>query len=139
MSFNHTYAEMLDAAHKKLPELVTFTERFEIPLVSSSVQGNKTIFKSYKQIAKTLRREDEQFIKFMIRELATTGEAKGSDFIFIGKFLKSFLQDKVNKYAKDFVLCDKCGKPDTHLIKEGEITYKQCEACGNKIIVKTLK
>lgn len=138
MTFKHTYEEMLDVAYKKLPDIIKFTDRFEVPVVSSAIQGSRTILKSFKQLAKALRREEEHFVKFMSRELATTGEPQGNDYIFLGKFLKSFMQDKVNKYTKEFVLCDKCSKPDTHLVKDADTTYKQCEACGNKVVVRNI-
>ena len=139
MVFKHTYEEMLEQAYRRLLEIIHISERFEIPEVNSIVQGNKTILKNYKQVARALRRKEEHFIKFMLRELATTGEPRGGDYIFMGKFHKNFLQEKVNKYTREFVLCDRCGKPDTKLEKEGNITYKICEACGAKSVVRTIK
>ena len=49
----------------------------------------------------------------------------------------SRLNEKIKKYAEEFVLCNDCGKPDTKLEKEGEFTYLKCMACGAKHYVKS--
>jgi len=75
----------------------------------------------------------------LLRELATTGSVKAGGTIFVGKFGASALNAKIEKYVAEFVLCDQCKKPDTKLVKERGLTFKQCEACGAKSSVRTLK
>ena len=53
-------------------------------------------------------------------------------------FLRSRINAKIKQYAEEFVLCPICGKPDTDLVKEKDITYLRCNACGEKKAVKTL-
>jgi translation initiation factor 2 subunit 2 len=77
--------------------------------------------------------------KFFLRELATTGDLKGTEAIFVGKFRPDMLNNKVEKYIKEFVLCPQCGKPDTHLEKADAATLLICEACGAKESVRSLK
>ena len=69
------YEKMLEKARKELPESVLKTERFEIPKVKGHIQGNRTIISNFNQIAKTLRREPEHLLKFVLKELAAPGES----------------------------------------------------------------
>ncbi len=137
--WKHKYKEMLDRAFKLLPKTKASDTRFEIPKVSGSIQGNKTIITNFTQIAKTLRRPEKHLLKFFSRELATTGDIKKGGTIFIGKFGAGMLNAKLEKYVKEFVLCAQCKKPDTTLIKEKGIAFKHCEACGARSSVRSLK
>jgi len=49
------------------------------------------------------------------------------------------LQQKIGKYAKEFVFCGQCNKPDTHLVREAAADFIVCEACGAKASVRKLK
>ncbi len=139
MVFKYSYDQMLDRLYKKLPKSKASTKRFEVPEVQGRIQGNRTIITNLQQIAKKLSRKGEHLMKFLLRELATTGEIKGGGTIFIGKFGSNFLNQKIEKYVKEFILCSQCKRPDTVLIKERGITFKRCEACGAKSSVRTLK
>ncbi len=139
MVFKYNYDEMLDKAYKELPEVSKEEVRFEIPKVKGSIQGNRTIITNLQQIANDLRRDINHVFKFLLRELATTGDIKSGGTIFVGRFNSSFLNEKIEKYVKEFVMCDQCGKPDTELMKERGLTFKRCAACGAKSSVRTLK
>lgn len=139
MAFNHTYEELLERAYKQLPEVTKAEVRFELPLIKAVLSGNKTVVANLPQLANVLRRPVEHLLKFMLRELATTGEQKGGETVFVGKFRQEFLHDKIGKYAKEFVLCHQCAKPDTRLEKTAAATYLICEACGARDSVRTLK
>jgi translation initiation factor 2 subunit 2 len=136
-----SYEEMLKAAYEKLPSKSSAEEttRLEIPTIKSAISGNKTIIYNLDAIAKAVRREVNHLLKFLLRELATTGTMKDSEAIFVGKFRAEVLNEKINKYVKEFVLCHQCGKPDTHLEKIQTATLLICEACGARESVRTLK
>ncbi len=42
------------------------------------------------------------------------------------------LNEKIQSYVDDFVICKECGRPDTKLSKEGIVTFMRCNACGAK-------
>jgi len=42
------------------------------------------------------------------------------------------VNDKIESYVKEFVLCTECKKPDTEIITEKGIKFKHCLACGAK-------
>jgi len=133
------YEELLDRAYKQLPEVSEETQRFEIPTIKGSMQGNKTVITNLPQIASQLRRDFDHLLKFLLRELATTADVKPGEVIFVGKFRSEFLNQKIEKYFKEFVGCHQCGKPDTNLIKAQGVTFLRCEACGARASVRTLK
>ncbi len=138
MAWKHTYEKMLERAYKNLPAVSKKTTRFEVPSVTGSIQGNKTIVTNLSQISNKLGRPQKHLLKFLLRELATTGSGKET-VTFIGKFSSKALNEKIDKYIKEFVLCDQCNKPDTKLLKDRGVTFKQCEACGARSTVRTIK
>ena len=131
------YKNMLEEARKNLPEAVFIKERFEIPKILGLIQGNRTIISNFLQIASTLRRDVDHLLKYVLKELATPGEIKKSGALILGtKVPASRINEKIRQYANEFVLCFECGKPDTQIVREGELTYMKCTACGAKNFVK---
>jgi len=120
-----------------LPDSVFEKERFEIPKVRGHVQGNRTVLSNFIQIANALRRPAEHMLKYVLKELATPGEIKKSGSVMMGsKISAARINEKIKKYADEFVLCAECGKPDTKIEKEGGFAYVKCQACGSKYPVK---
>ncbi len=139
MAWKHKYEDMLKKAYKLLPEVKSSGSRFKIPQVHGRLQGNRTIITNFSQIANHLRRPETHFLKFMLRELATTCELSNGVATFTGKFAPTSLNNKIEKYVKEFILCAQCGKPDTELVNEKDITFKRCEACGSKESIRNIK
>jgi len=130
------YEKLLQKARKELPESVLKTERFEIPKVKGHIEGNKTIISNFEQIAGTLGRSVEHLLKYVLRELATPGEMRKGALIIGRKVSASSVNEKIQNYANNFVICSECKKPDTKLMKEGRVTFLKCLACGAKHPVK---
>lgn len=126
------YETMLNRGKKKLPDTTTQIERFVIPNVRGHVEGNKTIISNFTEIAKILGRNPEHLLKFVLKELATPGEVRKNAVIFGTKLAASKINEKIQQYADNFVLCKECGKPDTKLTKEANIYFLKCQACGAK-------
>ena len=131
------YKKMLEDVRTSLPEAVFIKERFEIPKVLGHMQGNRTIISNFLQIASALGRNVDHLLKYVLKELAAPGEIKKSGALILGtKIPASRINEKIRQYANEFVLCFECGKPDTKIIREGELTYMKCSACGAKNFVK---
>jgi len=127
------YEKILEKARKELPESVLKSERFEIPKVKGHIQGNKTIITNFNQIASKLRREADQILKYILKEIAAPGEMKENGSVIIGRKVSSILiNEKIEKYANEYVICPECNKPDTQLMKESNNLFKRCLACGAK-------
>ena len=131
------YEAMLKKAREQMPESVFEKERFEIPKIKGHVEGNKTIVSNFVKIANVLRRPVEHFLKYILKELATPGVMRQNTLILGAKVPASRLNDKIRQYAHEFVLCAECGKPDTQMVREGELLYLKCQACGAKKSIKS--
>ncbi len=133
------YEQLLERAYKNMPAVVQERERFEIPKVKGHFEGNKTIISNFSQIVQTLRREPEHFLKFLLKELAAPGDVNRAGLLVFGtKIAASRVNDKIKEYAIEFVLCAKCGKPDTEIKKESSFTFLKCTACGEKRPIKSV-
>lgn len=128
---------MLNIAKEKLPETKKATERFEIPKVKGHIQGNKTVITNFSQIAEILAREQSHLLKFLQRELATPANIDGPRLILGRKISSSIINQKIERYAETYVLCQECGKPDTQLKREDKVITLKCTACGAKHPVKS--
>ncbi len=132
------YEELLNKAVEELPESVFEKHRFEIPKVMGHIQGIRTIISNFLQIANHLRRKPEHMLKYLQKELASPGIIKAGQLVLGRKIPASQINEKVQKYANEFVLCHECGKPDTKLETEKNISYLKCTACGAKHAVKSI-
>ncbi len=124
------YDKLLDEALDQLPERSDSSERFEMPKLKVIVIGNKTEIVNFSSASKHIRRDEKELLKYMSKELATFGELSGAKATFVGKFGTIVINDKFKKYVNSFVLCKECGKPDTHVVKQGRQELLKCEACG---------
>ncbi|GIU69359.1 MAG: translation initiation factor IF-2 subunit beta [Candidatus Woesearchaeota archaeon] len=131
------YEEMLQRGKKNLPEITTTSERFVVPKVTGHIEGNKTVISNFFQIASTIGRPPEHLLKFISRETAAKGEIKKQLLIFNTKLSSSKINEKIEQYVEQFVICKECGKPDTKLSKEGIVTFIRCQACGAKSVVNS--
>src|SRR4030042_462529 len=125
-----SYEELLKRGLKKSPKEALADGRFEIPKAQLLRAGQKTIIINFTEIASHLRREQNHLLKFLLKELATSGELAGPRLTVIGTFSETAVDSKIDKYAKAYVFCTECKKPDTKLVKEGEYVIMKCEACG---------
>jgi len=131
------YNELLSRARQRMPQSVFEKERFEIPKVIGHFEGNKTIISNFQTIAHTLRRQQEHFLKYILRELAAPGEIRSGLLVMGSKIPASRINEKIRQYALEFVLCPSCGKPDTDITREGDFSFLKCSACGTKTPVKS--
>lgn len=126
------YEKLLNEAYKNVKQINTSSERFEIPEIKGRFEGKKTILINFFQIASYFRRPAEHFQKFMLKELAAFGTKDGDRLILNKKVPSTKINAKVEQYAKEFVICKECGKPDTEIIKEARMHFLHCLACGAK-------
>jgi len=132
-----TYEQLLNDAYSKVKKSENNGERFEIPKVEGHFEGKKTIITNFSQITSFLRRNPEHFQKFMFRELAASGQKEGDRLILNMTVPSAKINQKVEQYVKEFVLCEQCGKPDTELVKEDRLSFVKCLACGAKHSVRS--
>jgi len=132
-----TYEQLLNDAYKKIKKVESSSGRFEIPKVEGHFEGKKTIITNFLQIASYIRRNPEHFQKFMLKELAASGQKEGERLVLNMKVPSAKINQKIEQYVKEFVLCRECGKPDTELVKQDRFSFIHCLACGAKHSVRS--
>jgi len=137
MEKKENYKKLLEEAYKKVKQSVITNSRFEIPKIEGYFEGRKTILTNFYQIASYLRRKPEHFQKFILKELAASGQKEGDRLVLNIKVPSSKINQKIGEYINEFVLCRECKKPDTELIRKDRITFVHCLACGAKHSVRS--
>ena len=131
------YENLLTEAYSKVKPIEHSGERFEIPKIQGHIEGTKTVLTNFFQIASILRRESEHILKFLLKELATSGKIKDNRVILQRKIPSAKINDKIQQYVNEFVLCKECKKPDTEIIKQDGFSFIHCLACGAKHSIGT--
>jgi len=129
------YEKLLNHAYEKIKP-IKHTERFETPKIQGHHEGNKTILTNLPQIASQLRRDINHLLKFLLKELATSGAIKNNRTILQRKISSQKINEKIIDYVKEFVLCKECKKPDTEIMKKDRFMFIHCLACGAKHSVR---
>jgi translation initiation factor 2 subunit 2 len=124
------YEELLKRAIKNLPKKTE--SRFEIPNAIVITGKKQTEIRNFVEIARILRRQPADIAKFLFKALASAGSMRGADLVLQSKVQGSLVNQRIREYAKDFVMCRECGKPDTSLQKMDNYIFIKCEACGAK-------
>jgi len=127
-----SYEELLEKAYEEMPEEVVRRERFEIPRVKVQREGSRTIIKNLSQISKILNRGENHIFKYMVKSLGTAGFIENGRIILQGKFTEEEVQQELDRYVKEYVICRECRSPDTEFKKEERVLFVKCLACGAK-------
>ena len=133
------YEKLLEEAYSKVSQTSSLGSRFEVPKIEGHFQGKKTLLTNFFQIASHLRRNPEHFQKFLLKELAASGQIEGDRLVLNIKVPSAKINQKIESYIKEFVICKECKKPDTELVREphSRITFIHCLACGAKHPVRS--
>jgi len=128
------YTMLLDEAYEKVDPVkqACGCGRFEVMKVSGHHEGSRTIITNFCQVACCIRRDPEHLMKFLVKELASSGNISGDRLILPRKVSSKEVNEKVCKYVEKFVLCPRCKKPDTELANEKGKAFLRCLACGIK-------
>lgn len=125
------YMKLLKKAKEGIPDLKKGSERFEIPR-AEVITGKQTIVKNFLDISKKLRRDPKHIAKFLFKELAVPGSLREYELVLQGKIYQNMLNQRIEEYTREFVLCHECGKADTVIQKLDRTLFMKCEACGAK-------
>ncbi|MBX4212339.1 translation initiation factor IF-2 subunit beta [Candidatus Pacearchaeota archaeon] len=131
------YEHLLEQAYKNVKVVEQSSERFEVPKVIGSVEGKNTIISNIGEIAGYLRRPVEHLAKFLQKELAASGKIEKDRLMLNTKLNSAKVNEKIQSYSKEFVICNECGKPDTEIVAEKGLKFKHCLACGAKSPIKS--
>ena len=128
---------MLKKGIQSLPKDLSKGERFTVPKIKGHLQGNKTIISNMTQISSTIRRSTEILVKYIEKQLATKGSIEKNFVIFNTKLSANKINERIQQFTDQFVICKECGKPDTKLSKDTGVYFIKCSACGAKYSVNS--
>lgn len=143
---DYTYDELLkrvfDIMREKNPDMVAGEKkRFVMkPPHVMRVGTKKTSFANFAEICKMLHRQPEHLLAFLLAELGTSGSVDGNNQLIIkGRFLQKQIENVLRRYIKEYVTCQTCRSPDTILQKDTRLFFLQCETCGSRCSVASIK
>jgi len=121
-----SYEDLLKRAKTNLPKTVEAHERFQIPYADIQVEGKTTILRNFVEICETIRRPPDQVLAYLLREIGTAGVMEDRRVVFKGKVTATQVQERIQGYVENYVLCSECNRPDTKLIKEDRVAILEC-------------
>src|SRR3970040_2085365 len=71
------YEQLLKRAKAALPKALSSGERFKVPEADIVVEGKTTILRNFEDICATIRRDPNQVLTYLLRELGTAGGEGG--------------------------------------------------------------
>lgn len=143
---DYTYDELLkrvfDIMREKNPEMMTGDKkRFVMkPPQVMKAGTRKTAFSNFSEICKMLHRQPKHLLAFLLAELGTSGSLDGSNQLIIkGRFQQKQIENVLRRYIKEYVTCHTCRSPDTILQRDTRLYFLQCESCGSRCSVASIK
>jgi len=143
---DYTYDELLnrvfDIMRQKNPEMASGTKQKFVmrPPQVVRIGTKKTSFVNFMEISKMLHRAQKHLLDFLLSELGTSGSIDGNNQLIIkGRFQQKQIENVLRRYIKEYVTCHTCRSPNTLLQKDSRIFFLQCEACGSRCSVASIK
>merc|ERR1719228_1776337 len=142
----YTYEELLarvfDIMRAKNPNMIEGGKRKFVmkPPQVVRVGTKRTSFVNFTEICKILHRQPKHLLAFLLAELGTSGTVDGTNQLIIkGRFQQKHIENVLRRFIKEYVTCHTCRSPDTILHKETRLFFLQCETCGSRCSVQSIK
>lgn len=143
---DYTYDELLNRVFEimkdKNPDMIAGKKQKFVmrPPQVVRIGTKKTSFANFTEICKTLHRQPKHLLDFLLAELGTSGSVDGnSQLIIKGRFQQKQIENVLRRYIKEYVTCHTCRSPDTILQKDTRLFFLQCETCGSRCSVASIK
>lgn len=143
---DYTYDELLsrvfDIMREKNPDMIAGDKkRFVMrPPQVLRVGTRKTSFANFADICRLLHRQPKHVLAFLLAELGTSGSVDGNNQLLIrGKYTQKQIENVLRRYIKEYVTCHTCRSRDTILQKDTRLFFLQCETCGSRCSVASIK
>lgn len=141
-SYDELLTRVFDIIREKNPEMVT-GEKKKIVMRPPQVLragARRTSFANFAEISRMLHRQSKHVLAFLLAELGTSGSVDGNNQLIIrGRFNQKQIENVLRRYIKEYVTCHTCKSPDTLLQKEERLFFLQCETCGSRCSVASIK
>lgn len=115
--------------------------RYKMPRLQAKVEGKgngiKTVIANMSDIAKSLERPPEYPTKYIGCKLGaqTNVDQKNERYIVNGEHDANKLQEILDGFIKEFVLCPACENPETTLRVKKNAIHAKCKACGHSYTI----
>lgn len=144
---DYTYEELLDRAFGILrennPLLAGGKRRTTMKPPQVAREGTKkTVFTNFMELAKTMNRQHEHMMAYLLAEMGTSGSLDGQERLVIkGRFAPKDFENILRRYVNEYVLCSSCKSPDTLLDRDSatRIMFLRCQQCGASRTVAPIK
>ncbi|KAL7677255.1 hypothetical protein ACOME3_003492 [Neoechinorhynchus agilis] len=104
------------------------------------VGTKKTSFTNFAEICKLLHRPERHLQQYILAELGTSGSLDANKALIIkGKFQSKHIENVLINYIREYVTCHTCKSPQTQLQKEDRLFFLQCDMCGARCSVASIK
>lgn len=141
-SYDELLTRVFDIMRVKNPEMVA-GEKKKIVMRPPQVLragARRTSFANFSEISRMLHRQSKHLLAFIFAELGTSGSVDGNNQLIIrGRFNQKQIENVLRRYIKEYVTCHTCKSPDTLLQKEERLFFLQCETCGSRCSVASIK
>eukprot|EP00262_Sarcandra_glabra_P009217 TRINITY_DN23297_c0_g1_i1.p1 TRINITY_DN23297_c0_g1~~TRINITY_DN23297_c0_g1_i1.p1 ORF type:complete len:270 (-),score=62.65 TRINITY_DN23297_c0_g1_i1:187-996(-) len=142
---DYKYEELLDRVFNILrannPELAGDRRRTVMRPPQVLREGTKkTVFVNFMDLCKTMHRQPEHVMNFLLAEMGTSGSLDGQQRLVVkGRFAPKNFEGILRRYVNEYVICNGCKSPDTILSKENRLFFLRCEQCGCSRSVAPIK
>jgi len=143
---DYTYEELLkravDMMRDKNPDMQAGEKKKYVMKPPQVLRhgSKKTSFANFLEICKMLHRSPKHVQDFLMAELGTSGSVDGYNQLLIkGRFQQKNIEGVLKRYIREYVTCHTCRSAETLLQKEGRLHFLQCESCGSRCSVQSIK
>jgi len=143
---DYTYDELLarvfEIMRMKNPDMVAGEKKKFVMKPPQVVRAGakKTSFVNFTEICRLLHRQPKHLMAFLMAELGTSGSVDGTNQLVIkGRFQQKQIENVLRRYIKEYVTCHTCRSPETMLQRDTRLYFLQCETCGSRCSVATIK
>lgn len=143
---DYMYEELLlrvfNIMREKNPDMIAGEKRRFVmrPPQVLRVGTKKSSFANFLEICKMLHRQPKHLQAFLLAELGTSGSVDANNQLIIkGRFQQKQIENVLRRYIKEYVTCHTCRSPDTILQKDTRLFFLQCETCGSRCSVASIK
>jgi|TARA_Y100000310_G_scaffold341752_1_gene441930 translation initiation factor 2 subunit 2 len=140
MTTEDEYKKLLERAREGLPSKTEPAEevRFEMPKFESFIEGSQTLIKNFTDVARKFERDPAHMQKYLALETGARGELEAHRLRLNTAKNNAFLNQKLETYANEFVICKECKKPDTELRMVDGVPWIKCRACSAKYPIRKI-
>ncbi|KAJ0028579.1 hypothetical protein Pint_35090 [Pistacia integerrima] len=126
-------SRMFNMLRENNPELVGDRRRTVMRPPQILLEGTKkTVFVNFMDLCKTMHRQAEDVMTFLLAEMGTSGSLDGQQRLVVkGRFPPKNFEGILHRYINEYVICNDCRSPDTILTKENLRFFLSCEQCGS--------